>query len=67
MSKEIRVLIEATVVVPDDAEIVRFVDADGVDTSCVKVAGVLALPAIYWLEYVPADASGRARAGIVGA
>ena len=50
-------------VVPDDAEIVRFVDADGVDTSCVKVAGVLALPAIYWLEYVPADASGRARAG----
>lgn len=63
MSKEVKVVVETTVVVPDYAEIVRFIDADGVDTSCVKVAGRLALPAIHWFEYITADASGRARAG----
>jgi len=52
MSKVIKVVLSAEIMVPDNAEIIRVKDDDGVEADYIRVAGKLAAPMIHWLEYL---------------
>ncbi|MCR6657741.1 MAG: hypothetical protein NVV63_18475 [Opitutus sp.] len=54
MGKIIKVYISTEVIVPENAEIMRVKDDDGIEVDYIRVAGKLAMPMIHWVEYVSA-------------
>ncbi|MEK9135502.1 MAG: hypothetical protein AAB393_00125 [Bacteroidota bacterium] len=55
MPKKIRIIIDATLELPDKAEVIRFKDEDGIVTDHIKFLGKLFRPDITWLQYHTSD------------
>ena len=55
MPKKIRVVVKATLELPDKAEVIQFKDESGTTMDHIKFMGKLFCPDIRWLQYYTSD------------
>lgn len=51
MPKRVTILLKGTIEVPDNADILRFKDEDGIESDHIRLKGRLFRPYISWMEY----------------
>jgi hypothetical protein len=49
--KLIKVTLKHEVCVPDNAEIIRILDDEGIEDNYIRVAGKLVRPDLHWMQY----------------
>lgn len=55
MAKKIKVVVTATIELPDSAEVIQFKDEEGIKSDHIKFGGHLIRPDIAWMEYISSD------------